>query len=44
MNEHLSTNCTENANCNISFKDYIELKNKFKAELTNSFYEKEAIH
>ena len=40
MNEHWSTNCTGN---DIGYKDYMELKNKPEAELTNSFYEKEAI-
>ncbi|KAG9295323.1 hypothetical protein G9A89_021254 [Geosiphon pyriformis] len=44
MNEHWTTNCTGNDYCDISYKDYMELKNKPEAELTNSFYEKEAIH
>ncbi|CAG8716757.1 14600_t:CDS:2, partial [Cetraspora pellucida] len=43
MNEHWSTNCTGNAYCDISFEDYMELKNKPETELTNSFYEKKAI-
>ncbi|CAG8850369.1 29459_t:CDS:1, partial [Racocetra persica] len=37
-----STNCTGNAYCDISYKDYIELKSKF--EVSNSYFEKEAIH
>ena len=43
FHEYWSTNCTGNAYCDISYKDYIELKNKLEAELTNPFYEKEAI-
>ncbi|CAG8606892.1 11270_t:CDS:1, partial [Dentiscutata heterogama] len=43
MNEHWSTNCTENAYCDISYKDYIELKSRFEANLSNSYFKKEAI-
>ncbi|CAG8733597.1 12748_t:CDS:1, partial [Dentiscutata heterogama] len=38
------TNCTGNAYCDISYKDYIELKSRFEANLSNSYFEKEAIH
>ncbi|RHZ69115.1 hypothetical protein Glove_290g112 [Diversispora epigaea] len=43
MDKHWSTNCTGNAYCDISFRDYIEFKNKLKSGLTNSFDEKQAI-
>jgi len=42
MDNHWSTNCTRNTYCNISYKDYIELKNR--SELTISIYEKKAIY
>ncbi|CAG8758091.1 12313_t:CDS:1, partial [Racocetra persica] len=42
MNEHWSTNCTGNAYCDISYKDYMELKSK--SEVSNFYFEKEAIH
>ncbi|RHZ77914.1 hypothetical protein Glove_168g302 [Diversispora epigaea] len=43
MDKHWSTNCTGNAYCDISFRDYIEFKNKLKSGLTNSFDEKQVI-
>ncbi|RHZ66444.1 hypothetical protein Glove_307g54 [Diversispora epigaea] len=43
MDKHWSTNCTGNAYCDISFRDYIEFKNKLKSGLINSFDEKQAI-
>ncbi|CAG8850176.1 15345_t:CDS:2, partial [Racocetra persica] len=36
------TNCIGNAYCDISYKDYMELKNR--SEVSNSYFEKEAIH
>ena len=42
MNEHWSTNCTRNTYCDISYKDYIELKSR--SEVSNSYFKKEAIH
>ncbi|CAG8798540.1 11412_t:CDS:1, partial [Racocetra persica] len=42
IDEHWGTNCTENAYCDISYKDYIELKSR--SEVSNSYFEKEAIH
>ncbi|CAH1766573.1 2779_t:CDS:2, partial [Entrophospora sp. SA101] len=41
MDKHWSTNCTGNAYCDISYKDYIELKSR--SETSNSYFEKEAI-
>ena len=41
MDKHWSTNCTGNAYCNISFKDYMDLKNR--PEASNFYFEKEAI-
>ncbi|CAG8849058.1 17305_t:CDS:1, partial [Racocetra persica] len=38
-----STNCTGNAYCDISYKDYIELKSRFEANFSNFYFEKEAI-
>ncbi|RIB20442.1 hypothetical protein C2G38_2179308 [Gigaspora rosea] len=42
MDRYWSTNCTGNAYCDISYKDYIELKIRYEA--SNSYFEKEAIH
>ncbi|RHZ82837.1 hypothetical protein Glove_103g249 [Diversispora epigaea] len=39
IEKHWSTKCTGNAYCDISYKDYIELK----SEASNSYFEKEAI-
>ncbi|RHZ84710.1 hypothetical protein Glove_78g203 [Diversispora epigaea] len=43
MDKHWSTNCIGNAYYDISFRDYIEFKNKLKSGLINSFDEKQAI-
>nr|CAG8638659.1 14639_t:CDS:1 [Entrophospora candida] len=42
MDKHWSTNCTGNAYCDISHKDYMELKSR--SEASNSYFEKDAIH
>ncbi|CAG8837663.1 10673_t:CDS:1, partial [Racocetra persica] len=42
MNEHWSINCIGNAYCDISYKDYMELKSR--SEVSNSYFKKEAIH
>ncbi|CAG8785681.1 19199_t:CDS:1, partial [Racocetra persica] len=41
IDKHWGTNCTENAYCDISYKDYIELKSRSK--VSNSYFKKEAI-
>jgi len=41
MDKHWSTNCTGNAYCDISHKDYMELKSR--SEASNSYFEKDAI-
>ena len=41
MDKHWSTNCIGNAYCDISHKDYMELKSI--SEASNSYFEKEAI-
>src|SRR5215213_6346453 len=41
MDKHWSTNCTGNAYCDISHKDYMELK--IRSEASNSYFEKDAI-
>ncbi|CAG8753047.1 35356_t:CDS:1, partial [Gigaspora margarita] len=44
MNVHWSTNCIGNAFCDMSFKEYMELRNKPETGLTNPFYVKRGIH
>ncbi|CAG8831819.1 1684_t:CDS:1, partial [Racocetra persica] len=42
MDEHWGTNCTGNTYCDISYKDYMELKSR--SEVSNFYFEKKAIH
>ncbi|CAG8602589.1 4057_t:CDS:2, partial [Scutellospora calospora] len=42
IEKHWSTNCIGSAYCDISYKDYMELKSR--SEASNSYFEKEVIH
>ncbi|RHZ66587.1 hypothetical protein Glove_306g11 [Diversispora epigaea] len=41
IEKHWNTNCTGNAYCDISYKDYMELKSR--SEANNSYFEKKVI-